>query len=70
MNSKVHYGEFTLDYWLKEVLKKNILLPAYQRYFVWDTKQINDLISSIGKSYFIPPVSIGCINGKNILIDG
>ncbi len=70
MKSRVYYGEFTLDYWLKEVLKENILLPAYQRYFVWSIKQITDLIKSIGKSHFIPPVTIGCINGDNILIDG
>lgn len=70
MKSRVYYGEFALDYWLKEVLKKNIVLPEYQRYFVWTQKQITDLISAIGKSHFIPPVTIGNINGKNILIDG
>lgn len=70
MKSRVYYGEFALDYWLKEVLKKNIILPEYQRYFVWSQKQITDLISAIDKSHFIPPVTIGNINGKNILIDG
>lgn len=70
MKSRVYYGEFSLDYWLKEILKKNIVLPEYQRYFVWSSKQIADLITSVGNSHFIPPVTLGNINGKNILIDG
>lgn len=70
MKSRVYYGEFTLDYWIKEVLKSHLLLPAYQRYFVWTAKQITDLIASIGKDQFIPPVTIGHLKGQNILIDG
>ena len=34
-NNKVYYGEYSLDRWIKLVLTKKIVLPPYQRYFVW-----------------------------------
>ena len=70
MKNRVHYGEFTLDYWLEQLISGRIVLPEYQRSFVWTKEQIINLIKSIGKDEFIPPVTIGKLNDKNIIIDG
>lgn len=35
MKNRVHYGEFTLDYWLEQLISGGIVLPEYQRSFVW-----------------------------------
>lgn len=70
MKNRVHYGEFTLDYWLEQLISGGIELPEYQRSFVWTKEQIINLIKSIGKDEFIPPVTIGKLNDKNIIIDG
>lgn len=70
MKNRVHYGEFTLDYWLEQLISGGIVLPEYQRSFVWTKEQIINLIKSIGKDEFIPPVTIGKLNDKNIIIDG
>lgn len=70
MKNRVHYGEFTLDYWLEQLISGGIELPEYQRSFVWTKEQIKNLIKSIGKDEFIPPVTIGKLNDKNIIIDG
>lgn len=70
MKNRVHYGEFTLEYWLEQLVSGGIELPEYQRSFVWSKKQIKRLISSIGKDEFVPPVTIGKMADKNIIIDG
>ena len=70
MKNRVHYGEFTLDYWLEQLISGGIVLPEYQRSFVWTKEQIINFIKSIGKDEFIPPVTIGKLNDKNIIIDG
>lgn len=70
MKNRVHYGEFTLDYWLEQLISGGIELPEYQRSFVWSKEQIINLIKSIGKEEFIPPVTIGKLNDRNIIIDG
>lgn len=70
MKTKIHYGEFTLEYWIKQLVKRQIVLPDYQRSFVWKKDQVTGLIKSIGKDLFVPPVTIGHIDGKNIIIDG
>lgn len=70
MKNRVHYGEFTLDYWLEQLVSGGIVLPEYQRSFVWTKEQIINLINSIAKDEFIPPVTIGKLNDKNIIIDG
>lgn len=48
-NNKVYYGEYSLDRWIKLVLTKKIVLPPYQRYFVWTEKQTARLLKSIEK---------------------
>lgn len=68
--NKTLYGEFTLDYWIRQILTRNLILPKYQRSFVWKKEQVIGLANSFYKDYFIPPITIGHINGQNIIIDG
>lgn len=75
METKVYYGEYSLEYWIKILLTKNIELPNYQRSFVWDENQVLRLLNSIKEGQFIPPITIGGFydsNGKltNYVIDG
>lgn len=70
MKNRVYYGEFTLDYWLDQLISGGIELPEYQRSFVWRKEQIINLIKSIEKEEFVPPITIGKLNDKNIIIDG
>lgn len=34
MENKVYYGEYSLKHWIDLILKQDIELPLYQRYFV------------------------------------
>ena len=64
------YGEFTLDYWLEQLISGGIVLPEYQRSFVWSKEQIINLIKSVDRDEFVPPITIGKLNDNNIIIDG
>jgi len=72
--NKVYYGEYSLKHWIKLLLKKNIVLPEYQRYFVWDEKSVKTLIESLKENQFVPPVTIGVYkkedNTENLILDG
>ncbi len=70
MKNKVHYGEFTLDYWIRQLVTAQIELPEYQRSFVWSKNQVFNLMKSMTERQFVPPVTIGVIGGRNIIIDG
>ena len=70
MKNRVHYGEFTLDYWLEQLISGGIVLPEYQRSFVWSKEQIINLIKSVDRDEFVPPITIGKLNDNNIIIDG
>lgn len=75
LKTKVYYGEYSLWHWINLILKKDIVLPDYQRFFVWNKEKSEQLISSINNGEFIPPVTIGHYykkNGEreNIIIDG
>lgn len=75
MKNKVYYGEFSLEYWIHLMLIQNIILPPYQRYFVWQDKDIKKFIKQVKENSFVPPITIGAhkdIFGKrqNIIIDG
>lgn len=59
MGNKVYYGEYSLDHWIKLILKKNIVLPDYQRNFTWTLKTRKNLIKSLKEKEFVPPVTIG-----------
>lgn len=74
MENRVHYGEYSLEHWIKLILKGNIKLPEYQRSFVWNKNKVKTLIETLKKKEFVPPVTIGAftINGKNenYILDG
>jgi uncharacterized protein with ParB-like and HNH nuclease domain len=74
MDNKVYYGEYSLKHWIELMLKGNIMLPWYQRSFVWGKGQIEQLVETLNNNQFIPPVIIGAVreNGewKNYILDG
>lgn len=70
MEKKIFYGEYTLLHWIELILRKNIILPAYQRHFAWDDHQVKKFIKSLQTGNFIPPVVIGAYGGDNIILDG
>lgn len=74
MNNKVFYGEYTLEHWIDLMLTGNIVLPWYQRSFVWDKLQIENLIKTLDNNQFIPPIIIGAVKEdnqwKNYILDG
>lgn len=74
MANKVYYGEYSLRHWIELLLSKNLVLPEYQRYFVWDESKISELIETFKEKRFIPPVTIGFFQEEtgsaNIVIDG
>ena len=74
MNNKVYYGEYTLRHWINLILKKNIILPDYQRYFVWDQNKAKELIKAFKEKQFIPPVTIGNFKSEkesiNLILEG
>lgn len=74
MDNRVYYGEYSLKHWIELILKGNIILPDYQRYFVWNEKKVETLIETFKKKQFVPPVTIGAFtNGnesQNLILDG
>lgn len=74
MENRVYYGEYTLKHWIELILNKNIVLPDYQRHFVWSDEKVKTLIQTFSDKQFIPPVTIGAfkIDGKNdnLILDG
>lgn len=70
MKNKVFYGEYSLKHWINLLLTGNIILPKYQRSFVWDKQNVIKLIESITDDHFIPSVTIGSYENQNLIIDG
>lgn len=74
MDNRVYYGEYSLKHWIDLILKQNIILPEYQRYFVWDEKKVATLIETFKKKQFVPPVTIGAFRKgdtiQNLILDG
>ena len=62
-NNKVYYGEYSLKRWIELILKGGIVLPPYQRFFVWKEEQTVKLLKSIKDYNYLPAVTIGI--GKN-----
>lgn len=56
------------------MLKRNIVLPEYQRSFVWDEKDVKRLIKSLSEGQFVQPITIAHYNSNNqemnLLLDG
>lgn len=69
MENKVYYGEYSLKHWIDLILKQDIELPPYQRYFVWEDIQVRTLIEAFKEKQFIPSITIGYHKDKNIIID-
>ena len=74
MENKVYYGEYSLKHWIDLILSQNIILPEYQRYFVWDEKKVETLIKAFKEKQFVPPVTIGSFHennkSSNLVLDG
>lgn len=74
MKNRVYYGEYSLKHWIELILKQNIILPDYQRYFVWHEKKVQNLINTFKKKQFVPPITIGAFRqdevAQNLILDG
>jgi uncharacterized protein with ParB-like and HNH nuclease domain len=74
MNNRVYYGEYSLRHWIELILKKNLILPDYQRLFVWSEAKVETLIDTLKKNQFVPPVTIGAYKNEdstqNLILDG
>lgn len=74
MDNRVYYGEYSLKHWIDLILKENIILPDYQRHFVWEEKKVETLIETFKSKQFVPPVTIGSFNlngsNQNLILDG
>lgn len=74
MDNRIYYGEYSLKHWVDLMLKQNIVLPEYQRYFVWNQKKVETLIETFKNKQFVPPVTIGAYGTQedtvNLILDG
>lgn len=74
MGNRVYYGEYSLKHWIELILKGNIILPEYQRLFVWNETKVKTLIDALKEKQFVPPVTIGAFKNsgetQNIILDG
>lgn len=74
MNNKVFYGEYTLKHWIDMMLSGNIVLPDYQRHFVWRERDVKRLIQSLKDGQFVQPVTIALYSDgtkkENLILDG
>lgn len=74
MNNKIFYGEYTLKHWIKLMLTGDIVLPDYQRHFVWKERDVKRLLVSLREGQFVQPVTIALyndgVNKDNIILDG
>lgn len=72
--NKVYYGDYTLQHWIDLILTGSIILPPYQRFFVWDKKQSVGLVKALIENQFVPPVTIGSYiedeKKLNLILDG
>lgn len=75
MENRVYYGEYSIRRWINLILTKSIVLPDYQRCFVWGEDKVEALVQTLKENRFVPPIVIGaCINEdgsqQNYVIDG
>lgn len=74
MDNRVYYGEYSLKHWIDLILQENLILPDYQRLFVWNEKKVKTLIDTFRKKQFVPPVTIGAFKegstNQNLILDG
>jgi len=74
MDKKTFYGEYTLFHWIELILQKNIILPEYQRRFVWPKPIVEKFLKNLKDGIFVPPVIIGSMEhidrNENMILDG
>ena len=74
METRVYYGEYTLRHWVNLMLTSGVVLPEYQRSFVWDESDVKRLLSSLNSGQFILPVTIAHYKDEdkeqNLILDG
>lgn len=74
MANRIYYGEYTLKHWIKLMLTKDVVLPEYQRHFVWQERDVKRLIQSLSEGQFVQPVTIALYNDGaekyNLILDG
>lgn len=74
MVNRIYYGEYTLKHWIKLMLTEDIVLPEYQRHFVWQERDVTRLIQSLSEGQFVQPVTIALYNDGtekyNLILDG
>lgn len=74
VKTRTYYGEYTIEHWIKLILSQNIILPEYQRSFVWDREKVENFLSSLISGDYIPPITLAA--GKegntdvNLILDG
>ena len=74
MDNRVYYGEYSLKHWIDLILTQNVILPDYQRFFVWSENKVETLIETLKNKQFVPPVTIGAFKlantNQNLILDG
>lgn len=74
MDNRIYYGEYSLKHWIDLILRGNIILPDYQRHFVWNEDDVKKLIGALKSKQFVPPITIGAFKkdnvNSNLIIDG
>jgi Protein of unknown function DUF262. len=68
--TRTYYGEYTLKHWIDLILSKNIILPRYQRSFVWEPNDVKKLMYSLDRGSFVPSITIAYDSGSNTILDG
>lgn len=68
--TRTYYGEYTLQHWIDLILSKNIILPEYQRSFVWEPNDVKKLMYSLDRGFFVPSITIAYDSGSNTILDG
>ena len=63
-----------MKHWIHLILAENIVLPKYQRHFVWKESKVVNLITTFKDKRFVPPITIGAFKSDdgnmNYILDG
>ena len=78
--NRVYFGTYSLEHWMELLRKGNIMLPKYQRHFVWEKemtevdkkkfqrgykKVIRAMLKSLNVRQEVMTYGVGLINKKN-----
>ena len=76
MDNRIYYGEYSLKHWIELMLSGNVVLPEYQRSFVWKERDMRRLVKSLSDGQFVQPTTLALYTSKtnnvkrNLIIDG